>query len=343
MAGPDPESGKAANRKYSRLRVVIAEQKPGYAFNVGAERLLAAQRRHAGLAIELEAIFVDDADAFAQAIVDAHAVIGWRFAAERVIPAARQLAWVHLTGVGAEHMLPLDWLPSGAVLTNSRGAQVRKAREVATMALLMLQNQVPAFVTAQKQRRWDQRLTAPVAGEHVVVVGMGATGSAVAEAANALGMRVTGVRRSREASPFAHWLAGVEALPQLLVTADIVVLALPATDATRNLFDDAMLAHLRPHAGLINMGRAAVIDLAALARRLDAGQIGSAVLDSYPEEPLPEASRLWDTRNLIVLPHITSGAAGSFLDASLDVFFDNAQRFLCGLPFINVVEAHRGY
>jgi phosphoglycerate dehydrogenase-like enzyme len=109
------------------------------------------------------------------------------------------------------------------------------------------------------------------------------------------------------------------------------------------LLGDDMLARLKPSAGVINVGRAHVLDLAALASRLERGLLAGAVLDSYAEEPLPPGSPLWQTPNLIMLPHIAAGSGDSFLANALDIFFRNAARLRHGDMLENVVDAERGY
>lgn len=325
------------------IKIVVAEQPRAYAFNIGPRRFEAAKQRNAHLGVEVEPTFVDTAEAFHAAVSDADAILGWRFPREKLRQKASRLAFVHLTGVGVESVLPLDWLPDGAVLTNSRGAQSAKMREVGLMALLMLQCKVPAFLTAQRQSRWDQRLTNPVAGEHAVIVGTGASGSAIAGAARDLGMRVTGINRSGSPAENAERTFPVAQLAAILPEADFLVLALPLTPQSRGLLADDMLARLRPSAGLVNVGRAGVLDIDALARRLEKGLLAGAVLDSYSEEPLPSGSTLWHTPNLVMLPHIAAGAGDSFLANSLDIFFRNAARLAQGETLENVVDAARGY
>lgn len=325
------------------IKVVVAEQPYDYAFNIGPRRFEEARQRNARLGVALEPVFVETAETFHAAVGDADSIIGWRFPRDGLRQEARRLAFVHLTGVGVESVLPLDWLPDGAVLTNSRGAQSAKMREVGLMSLLMLQCKVPAFLTAQRQSRWDQRLTNPVAGEHVVIVGTGASGSAIAGAARDLGMRVTGVNRSGSLAENADRTYPVGALAALLPDADFLVLALPLTGPTRGLLDGDMLARLKPSAGVINVGRAGVLDLAALASRLESGLLASAILDSYAEEPLPPGSPLWQTPNLVLLPHIAAGAGDSFLANALDIFFRNAARLRDGDILENIVDAARGY
>ena len=108
---------------------------------------------------------------------------------------APALRWIHIIGAGIEPLLPLDSLPNGAVLTNNSGVHVGKATESAMMALLMLHARLPVLMMQQRRREWRQIFTPRIAGRHLLVVGVGDMGGAVAAAGRALGLHVTGVRR----------------------------------------------------------------------------------------------------------------------------------------------------
>ena len=86
---------------------------------------------------------------------------------------APPLRWVHAHGAGINHLMPLDWLPRGAVLTNSRGVHGEKADEYALMAILMLNNRLPRIMNNQSRARWEQPFSSSLAGKTLLVVGVG--------------------------------------------------------------------------------------------------------------------------------------------------------------------------
>ena len=85
------------------------------------------------------------------------------------------------------------------------------------------------------------------------------------------------------------------------------MLACPLTDATRGLIDRRRLSLLPRGAGVVNIGRGALIDQDALCDLLDDGHLSGAVLDVFTPEPIPPGHRLWSTRNLIISPHTVGG------------------------------------
>ncbi len=142
-------------------------------------------------------------------------------------------------------------------------------------------------------------------------------------------------------------LSGVEVLPaqqlpELLGRSDFVVLALPLTSETEELFNAEMLARMKPGAWLVNVARGRLVDERALVRALRDGPLGGAILDTFVEEPLSSNSVFYDLSNAIVTPH-TSWSSGRALDRSIDLFCDNLRRFARGEPMSNLVDPAVGY
>ena len=94
---------------------------------------------------------------------------------------------------------------------------------------------------------------------------------------------------------------------------------------------------------IVNLGRAKIIDYAALAEFLERGQLAGAVLDVFDPEPLPSSSPLWQTRNLIAIPHCSSDDAEHYIAYTLDLFFKNLSKLLQGKRLKNVVSRSRQY
>jgi phosphoglycerate dehydrogenase-like enzyme len=115
-----------------------------------------------------------------------------------------------------------------------------------------------------------------------------------------------------------------------LGSADVVVIAAPATSTTRGLVDDAFLAAMKPGSLLINIARGALVDEEALVRALDAGtSLEAAILDVTSTEPLPADSPLWAHPRVTITPHDSAGGLGRYSRAA-DLFLDNLRRYVDG-------------
>jgi phosphoglycerate dehydrogenase-like enzyme len=256
---------------------------------------------------------------------------------------APKLRWIHVTGAGIEPLLPLDWLPPDVSLTNNSGVHVEKIRESAAMMLLMLNARLPAIVSNQRKASWQQLFSPAIAGRTVLVIGVGDMGGAVAAAARHYKLRVLGVRRSGGAHPDVERMYRPDELDAALPLADFIVLAAPLTSETAALIDRRRFALVKRGAGLINIGRAGLIALAALVDALEDGTLSGAILDVYDPEPLPADSILWRTPNVILMPHVTSDDEQKYLPKTLDLVFENVRRLSAGQPLLNLVDPQRGY
>ena len=187
---------------------------------------------------------------------------------------------------------------------------------------------------------WDKHVPPLAEDRHVTVLGLGALGSACAQAMAGLGFNVTGWSRSPRAVNGVRCLHGDEGLVQALSTAEIAVLLLPLTAATENLLDADRLALLPRGAVILNPGRGALIDDAALLAALNSGQIGHATLDVFRVEPLPADHPFWAHPSVTVTPHIASETRPA---SASRVIAENVRRGEAGEPFLHLVDRKLGY
>lgn len=144
------------------------------------------------------------------------------------------------------------------------------------------------------------------AGKTLGIIGFGGIGRLTARLAQGLGMTVVAYDPLLPADDACWRTLNVDRLEldALLAVADAVTLHIPLTDATRNLFDSARIARMKPGAVLINTSRGGIVDERALADALRGGRLGGAALDVFEQEPLPAGSPLVDVPRLILTPHI---------------------------------------
>jgi phosphoglycerate dehydrogenase-like enzyme len=270
-------------------------------------------------------------------------LINPKFPLRELGASAPKLRWIHITGAGIEPLLPLDWLPRQTVLTNNSGVHADKIRESSAMMLLMLNSRVPTIVSNQRNARWEQIFSPAIRGKTVLIIGVGDMGGAAAQAARQLGLRILGVRRSGTSHTDVDQMFRTDDLDMALPLADFVLLAAPLTPETKLLIDKRRIRLMKPGAGLINIGRAGLVDYAALEDALCEGRLSGAVLDVYDPEPLPPSSPLWMLNNLIIMPHVTSDDEEQYLPKSFDLVFENVRRLTAGKQLLNVVDRELGY
>lgn len=330
------------------MRIHIQNPAGEQTFPVTPQQWQEALARNPGLP-PLDISFAADDPGFAAAMREAEVLLTWtkevkaRFPPGALPAAAPRLRVIACTSAGLDRLAPFDWLPPGVALLNNRGTHAAKAGEFALMALLMLAAHMPEFADAQREARWAPRFGSVLAGRKLLVVGLGTIGGAAARHARAFGMRVIGVRNGAAPHPDCEETHPVAALDALLPRAEFLLLACPLTPATRGLIDARRLALLPQGAKLVNMARGAVWDGEAVCDALEAGRLDGAVTDVAVPEPLPPESRLWRTKRLVVVPHVSSDDPHTYNDRTLDILLGNIRALAEGRPLPNRVDPARGY
>lgn len=165
-----------------------------------------------------------------------------------------------------------------------------------------------------------------VRGRTIGIVGYGHIGSQVSVLAEAIGMRVVYYDIASKL-PLGN-ARSVGSLEELLGTSDVVTLHVPASATTKNLIGAKQLAQMKKGAYLINNSRGSVVDVAALADAVRAGELGGAAVDVFPEEPASAEERffseLQSAPNVILTPHI----GGSTQEAQAAIAEDVATKLI---------------
>lgn len=326
-----------------RLRLHIENSTAlGEIFEITRARFDAVSARHPETAARLTVTFGQDGAGFEEAMLDANVLFAWAFERERLQELAPNLRLIQIQGAGINHLLPLDWLPSGVVLTNSSGAHGLRASEYLIMSILALNCALPTMVTAQREKRWNQIHTSSIRGKTLLIYGVGAVGGSCATQARKFGMNILGVRRSGAAHPDVDEMRTPDSLHELLPRADFIAVTAPHTPETDRVFGSREFSLMKEGAGFVGYSRSKLVDYDAMCDRLIANKL-SAVVDVFDEEPLPASSKLWHVPNLIVTPHSSSNDPEQHALRSLEVLFENLGRFLDGEKFVNVVDPKLQY
>jgi len=265
-----------------------------------------------------------------------------------------RLRWFQQWGAGADWLLRHpEAIERDFVLTNASGVHAIPISEQIIGTLLMFARGLHRAVRAQASHQWWRAQPADLfelAGQTMLLVGVGAIGARTATLASALGMHVEGIRRNPDkgrgdparAVEGVAAMYGPDRLRERLAHADAVVLTVPLSQATRGLIGAAELRAMKPTAYIVNIGRGGTIDEPALVRALDQHWIAGAALDVFAEEPLPSSSPLWGMENVIITGHY-AGSTPKYNQRAIAIFLDNLRRYVAGEPLRNVVDKRAGY
>ena len=245
------------------------------------------------------------------------------------------------TWAGVEAVLAeLDW-PAHIPLTRmvERGMTLGMA-EYFTGHVMRYHLDIDRFIADSAEGRW-QKWSPPLAEMRTIgILGLGELGQAAAGLLTGLGFNVTGWSRTAKSVPGVTCRHGTSGLAETLKMAEILIVILPLTDATRNIVNADTLAMLPKGACIINAGRGPLIDDDALLAALAQGQIRHATLDVFREEPLPADHPYWRNPRVTVTPHIASITR---TDTACEAILEQIARDMDGKPLLHVVDRGRGY
>ena len=253
-----------------------------------------------------------------------------------------RLRWIQAITAGVEGWVSLPDLRPDIALTCARGTHRVQMPENILGALFHLTKPYTQATLDQRDRRWVKRISEPLAGKTLGILGLGAIGQELAKKAQALELRVIGTRRSPEPLPHVDRVYPPDAMDEVLTQSDFALLLLPLTPETEDIMNARRFRAMRSTAYLLNFGRGALVVDADLVDAVRSKTIAGAVLDVYRKEPLPADHAFWVTEGITVLPHIGG------LDVHRDeivatLFADNMGRFLAGEPLVALVDRSRGY
>jgi D-3-phosphoglycerate dehydrogenase / 2-oxoglutarate reductase len=281
------------------------ERMPGERFTVGAQ------------VAEPDAILVRSADLLSADIPASVLAIARAGAGTNNIPVARLSA-------------------RGIPVFNAPGANANAVKELVLAGLLLAaRNVCPAWAYVRGLKGDETALEAAVEadktrfagwelpGRTLGVLGLGAVGVLVANAALALGMKVLGFDPQLTVQRAWQLHSGVEparSVEDLLARSDVVTLHVPLTDQTRGLIGGERLSLMRPGAVLLNFARGQVVNEGELGQALDAGHISAYVCD------FPSAA-LKDHPKVVALPHL-GASTGEAVDNSAVMVVETLIDFL---------------
>lgn len=214
------------------------------------------------------------------------------------------LKYIQLTSAGLDRV-PVEYIRShGIELHNASGVYSIPMAEWTIMRILELYKNADRLYENQVNHRWEKdRTWKELAGKTACIVGYGAYGAETAKRLKAFDVKVLAVNRTAKESQWVDAFFPLEQLECCLGQADIVILAIALTDATRQLMNKARLNSMKPGAILINAARGGLIDEAALLEALKCGRISGAALDVFEMEPINEDNSFWDIPNLFISSH----------------------------------------
>ena len=229
------------------------------------------------------------------------------------VPVANSVRAIGRAGAGVNN-IPVDKMSErGIVVFNAPGANANAVKELVIACMLIAcRNLISAWLYTTELTGSDDDVSKAVEagkkkyagfelpGKTLGVIGLGAIGAQVANAADTLGMNVIGYDPTitvKNAWQLSSNVTQMDSADELFRKADFVSFHVPLIDATRNLLNSESLATMKDGAVILNFARDGIVDDTAVLAAIDAGKIGSYVCD-FP------SNELKGNEKVITLPHL---------------------------------------
>jgi len=282
---------------------------------------------------------------FRDILRQADVLIGWHLGQELpagALQASPGLRLIQLLSAGADSV-DFAAIPAGLTLASNVGAYAEPMAEYVMAMALALARRLPqrhADLAKGEFKMWERVLT--LDGAVCAILGFGGIGQATARLMRAFGARIHAVNSSGRTSEPVEFIGTLSDLDQVLTAADVLVIALPLINATRDLIGARELSLMKPAAILVNLGRAAIVDERALYEHLRSQPDFCAGIDTWWQEPGPGAKfttryPFFDLPNLLGSPH-NSGVTDGALQVGARRAAENVRRFLSGEAVIGVAR-----
>jgi glyoxylate/hydroxypyruvate reductase len=264
----------------------------------------------------------------------------WHPPAE-LFAACPNLAVVQSLGAGIDHLIKLgDRLPDLPILRLVDPVMTDRLAQFVLTGTLLFQRRFDLYWRQQGHEVWERHAHPDPADTRVGILGLGVIGTATAELLLKNGFRVSGWSRTAKQVSGLVCRHGPKGLAAIAAESDVLVCILPLTEATRGILSRPLFERMKPGSHLISAGRGEHLVAADLLAALDGGTLAGALLDVFPEEPLPQGDPFWAHPKVIVTPHtaaISNPTTGAVAIAS------GIRAVLNGERPANLAERGRSY
>ena len=241
---------------------------------------------------------------------------------DAVLAACRSVKLVSIWGTGTDNVDLEAAGRLGVTVCNTPGVNAFAVAEHTLALILAAARKIPRIDREMRTGAWPRELLTQLLGSTLGVFGTGRIGSRVAELGRAFGMEVrTWSARSGAAA----------VKDEILRAADVVSLHLRLAPDTRAFLTRREFGLMKRTAILVNTGRGALVERAALLDALSAGKIAAAGLDVFHDEPLKPGDPLLALPNVVLSPHHAGQTPEVIRDGLLRAV-ENIENFLAGRP-----------
>lgn len=214
------------------------------------------------------------------------------------------LKMIQLMSVGLDRVPVKEIKDKGIRLENAGDVYSIPIAEWVILKILEIYKDSRHFERAQIESEWKKnRNLIELNGKVLGILGTGNIGIEISRRAKAFGVNTLGFNTTGNNVPTFDACYKVDELKLVIKGIDILVIALPLTDSTKNLVDQNVIKSMKKSAILVNVSRGGILNESYLLEALNSNHLQAAALDVFIEEPLPKNSPLWGNSKILISPH----------------------------------------
>lgn len=279
-----------------------------------------------------------DENSLPDGVLDSHIIGTWPLLKE--VPQMKHLQWVMTFSSGVDHWEKSKLLPPHVPLVHLPGGSAIPVSEFVIGLMLCLTKKYNQMWDNQKEARFIRIEGEELYGKTLGIIGLGGIGRAVAKRAKGFDMHIIGTDVHITDVPFVDEVFLNDRVDDVIRQSDFVLLSVPETKETLGMMNEERFRLMKPTAYFINCARGSLVIKEALIKALNEGWIAGAAMDTFwIKNPLPSylppEDELWQAKNLIITPHISSWT-NMYSRRFGAVFVENIGRFMRGEPLINI-------
>ena len=214
----------------------------------------------------------------------------------------KSLKYIQVTSAGLDR-LPMEYIESNNIkVFNAKGVYSIPMAEWVICKILDVYKNSFSFYEKQKEKLWEKnRNIFELNGKTVAIVGYGSVGKEIAKRLHSFGVKIIVIDRKKIEDEIVYKSFLIDELINGIMESNIIILTLPLTKETENMFCNSVFEKINNRPILINVARGKIINTKDLINNSD--RFLSIILDVFEEEPLDKKNELWNLDNVIVTPH----------------------------------------
>lgn len=216
----------------------------------------------------------------------------------------KKLKMIQLTSVGMDRV-PIDYINKNNIkIYNAKGVYSVPMAEWVILKILEIYKKSKEFFLQQENHLWNKhRDLLELTNKKATIVGYGSVGKEVAKRLKAFDVYINAIDKKYITDIYIDESFILQDLNKVISDTDIIILTLPLTAESKNLFNMNTLELIKDKSVLINVSRGQIINEDDLIKLLEKDKFLGVSLDVFKSEPLDNNSKLWDFKNTIITPH----------------------------------------